>query len=158
MPRSQARPKRRERRCQPATASLCAAAAVAGAAFTVPAAATDWPDLEPGEWRFTRTLFAGSEPSTLERQTCVDPVAEWKRQETMSERMGCDVSTRRVAADRLVTTVDCDLPDVGRGSSRSTAIIEAADAYRVEVKSTGVLAKTGDREVLVAKRLGDCPE
>lgn len=148
---------RRKRRQRSALLSTGAAGAVFVAIIPA-AAATDWPDLKPGLWQFSRTLYAASEPSTIERQTCVDPVAEWKRQEAASERMGCGVETSRVAGDRLVTTVDCDLANVGEGTSRSVAVIEGPDAYRVEVTNTGVLARAGDRELLVARRLGDCPK
>ncbi|MBL8658217.1 MAG: hypothetical protein JNM75_00515 [Rhodospirillales bacterium] len=128
-------------------------------ASTALAADVDWPTLTPGLWQFSRTLHAGSsEPTLIERQVCVDPVSEWKRQHAASERAGCKMTTRKVAADRFETVARCDLPNVGKGTSRSVAVIKSASAYEVSVENDGVLAKTGNREFLSAKRLGDCPK
>jgi hypothetical protein len=122
------------------------------------AAEVDWPDLAPGLWQFTRTMNTAGKPTTIERQGCVDPVAEWKKQQEASARAGCSVKTVKAAPDRYVTTADCTLPNVGEGSSRSTAVIKGAGAYEVTVENRGVLAKTGESEHLLAKRLGDCPK
>lgn len=122
--------------------------------------ATDvsWPELKPGMWQFTRTMTTAGKPTTIERQGCADPVAEWEKQHEASGRAGCTVKTVKTAADRYVTTADCKLPNAGEGSSRSTAVIKGPDAYEVTVENRGVLAKSGEREHLVAKRLGDCPK
>ncbi|HSO41273.1 MAG TPA: DUF3617 family protein [Rhodospirillales bacterium] len=124
----------------------------------VSAADVDWPKLEPGLWQFTRTMTTGGKPTTVERQGCADPVAEWEKQHQASGRAGCTVETVKAAADRYVTTADCKLPSAGEGSSRSTAVVKGRDAYEVVVENRGVLAKSGEREHLVAKRLGDCPK
>jgi hypothetical protein len=141
--------------------ALTLAAGLAAIVATTSAAAWaagDWPDLEPGLWQFSRTLHAGSKPSIIERQVCVDPVTEWKKQQEALRRNGCTVSTRKVAANRYETSARCDIANVGKGSSRSTAVIKNAGAYEVTVENDGVLARTGARERLVAKRLGDCPK
>lgn len=119
---------------------------------------TAWPELTPGLWQFTRTLHAADKPTTIKRQACVDPVGEWKKQQETSARAGCEMTTTKVAADRFETLVQCDLPNVGAGRSRSVAVIRSADAYEVTVENEGVLAKTGAREHLIAERLGDCPK
>ncbi len=126
----------------------------------VEAAAADvqWPELQPGLWQFTRTSTTAGKPTTIERQGCADPVAEWKKQHEASGRSGCTMKTVKAAADRYVTTAECRLPNAGEGSSRSTAVIKGADAYEVTVENSGVLAKSGEREHLVARRLGDCPK
>ncbi|MGZ8996149.1 MAG: DUF3617 domain-containing protein [Rhodospirillales bacterium] len=124
----------------------------------VSAADVDWPKLEPGLWQFTRTMTTGGKPTTIERQGCADPVAEWEKQHQASGRAGCTVETVKAAADRYVTTADCKLANAGEGSSNSTAVIKGPDAYEVMVENRGVLAKSGEREHLVAKRLGDCPK
>ncbi len=122
------------------------------------AADVDWPALKPGLWQFTRTITTAGKPTTIERQGCADPVAEWEKQQEASGRAGCKVETVKAAADRYVTTAECMLPNAGEGSSRSTALIKVPDAYEVTVENRGVLAKSGDSEHLVAKRLGDCPK
>ncbi len=128
------------------------------AATAASAADVEWPTLTPGLWQFTRTLHAASKPTTIERQVCVDPVSEWKKQHEASKRAGCKMTTRKVSADRFETVAQCDLANVGKGTSRSVAVIKSATAYEVSVENEGVLAKTGDREFLSAKRLGDCPK
>jgi hypothetical protein len=124
------------------------------------AAATDveWPELKPGLWQFTRTSTTAGKPTTIERQGCADPVAEWKKQQEASGRSGCTMKTVKASADRYVTTAECKLPGAGEGSSRSTAVIKGPGAYEVSVENRGVLAKSGESEHLVAKRLGDCPK
>lgn len=122
------------------------------------AADVEWPKLEPGLWQFTRTMSTAGKPTTIERQGCADPVAEWEKQHEASGRAGCSVKTLKAAADRYVTTAECTLPGAGEGSSRSTAVIKGPGAYEVTVENQGVLAKSGEREHLVAKRLGDCPK
>lgn len=122
------------------------------------AADVDWPELEPGLWQFTRTSTTAGKSTTIERQGCTDPVAEWEKQREASGRAGCTVETVKAAADRYVTTAECSLPNAGQGSSRSTALIKGPDAYEVTVENSGVLAKSGEREHLVATRLGDCPK
>lgn len=122
------------------------------------AADVDWPKLEPGLWQFTRTSTTAGKPTTIERQGCADPVAEWEKQHEASGRAGCTVETVKAAADRYVTTAECTLPGAGEGSSRSTAVIKGPGAYEVTVENRGLLAKSGEREHLVARRLGDCPK
>ena len=121
------------------------------------AADVQWPELQPGLWQFTRTSTTAGKPTTIERQGCADPVAEWKKQHEASGRSGCTMKTVKAAADRYVTTAECKLPGAGEGSSRSTAVIKGSGAYEVSVENRGVLAKSGESEHLVAKRLGDCP-
>lgn len=128
-------------------------AAAAGSAAEV-----QWPELKPGLWQFTRTMTTGGKPTTIERQGCADPVAEWEKQQEASGRAGCAVETVKAAAGHYVTTAECRLPGAGEGSSRSTAVIKGPDAYEVTVENRGVLAKSGEREHLVARRLGDCPK
>jgi hypothetical protein len=117
-----------------------------------------WPELKPGLWQFTRTSTTAGKPTTIERQGCADPVAEWKKQHEASGRSGCTMKTVKAAADRYVTTAECKLPGAGEGSSRSTAVIKGSGAYEVSVENRGVLAKSGESEHLVARRLGDCPK
>jgi len=128
----------------------------------VPAAAlaadVQWPELKPGLWQFTRTSTTAGKPTTIERQGCADPVAEWEKQHEASGRSGCTVKTVKAAADRYVTTAECKLPGAGEGSSRSTAVIQGPGGYEVSVENRGVLAKSGESEHLVARRLGDCPK
>lgn len=122
------------------------------------AADVDWPELEPGLWQFTRTMTTAGKSTTIERQGCTDPVAEWEKQREASGQAGCRVETVKAAAGRYVTTAECSLPNAGQGSSRSTALITGPGAYEVTVENSGVLAKSGEREHLVARRLGDCPK
>jgi hypothetical protein len=147
-----------DRRAAEGGAAALLALGLALAAVPGSAADVQWPELEPGLWQFTRTMTTAGKPTTIERQGCADPVAEWEKQHEASGRAGCAVETVKAAADRYVTTADCRLPNAGEGSSRSTALIKGADAYEVTVENTGVLAKSGEREHLVARRLGDCPK
>lgn len=137
---------------------FCAYALALAVTSAAAAADPEWPDLTPGLWRFTRVMEIGGKPTTIERTVCVDPVAEWKKQHETSIRSGCKVTTSKIAPDRFLTTADCDIPGVGKGVSRSTAVIEDSGHYQVTVENEGVVAQTGAREQLVAKRLGECPE
>lgn len=98
-----------------------------------------------------------AKPATVEWQACVDPVREWKKQQEVSARAGCEMTTRKVAAERFETVARCDLPNIGKGLSRSMATIKNTGAYEVTIENEGALARTGAREHLVATRLGGCP-
>lgn len=129
-----------------------------GSLMNTPAGAADpeWPNLARGEWHFIRMMNAGGKPTTIERTACVDPVAEWKKQQEASIRSGCKVTMTKPAVDRYIILAICDIAGVGKGVSRSTAIVRDSDNYQVTVENEGVVARTGAREQLVAKRLGDC--
>lgn len=148
-----------------AATRLCVAAAAARAACTLlaltaaaalPARADEPPALRPGLWQFERTL--GSQK--LQAQECVNPIEGMKRQNAQLEIAGCKSSPGQRAGNTYTFSTDCSIkPASGepvRVHSTSVMTVENDSAYKVEITTTG--AGTSTQELLLARRLGDCPQ
>lgn len=149
-------------RRMPAVAQAAVAVACLGVAAP-PAQAEDLPTFRRGLWEFDRTVEMGrdmgSGPKTISSRRCTEPGEDMKRQQAMFAKSGCTVSpvTRRGSVYSFVA--DCKGAGVGTVVSQSVITVESDSAYTIEVESTGEAAAGGhkNREVLKARRVGDCP-
>ncbi len=132
-------------------ASLLACLALAPSSAT---AADDWPVLRQGLWRFDRTIEGmGPAPRKVSRTECIDPTANFRRQQEQLGRAGCTFTplTRRGDEYRYGTT--CRMAGTST-TSESVLTVEGPEAYTLRVSSQVDGQPT--KEVLVARRVGDC--
>jgi len=118
------------------------------------AAAEDWPAFKPGQWRFERTMEGtGPTPQKISKTECVDPTADQKAQRDMLAKAGCRFSPLAQSGRTYRYTADCKM---GKMTSTSASVleVESAEAFTITVESTVDGSKS--REVLRARRVGDC--
>ncbi len=118
------------------------------------AMAADWPAFKPGQWRFERTMQGtDATPRQVSTTDCVDPAADQKAQRDMLTKAGCKFTPLTRDGSAYTYSADCRM---GRMTSTSKSVleVESAEAYSIRVEST-VDGKTS-REVLRARRVGDC--
>lgn len=141
-----------------------AAVAVASLGAALPAAqAEELPTFRKGMWEFDRTMEMGrdmgSGPKTIASRRCTEPGEDMKRQQAMFAKSGCTVSpvSRRGSVYSFVA--DCKGAGIGAVVSQSVITVESDSAYTIEVESTGDVDGGGrkNRELLKARRVGDCP-
>ena len=129
---------------------LACLALIAGPA----AAADDWPVLRQGRWQLERTIEGmGPTPQKISRTECIDPTANFRLQQERLGRAGCTFTplTRRGNEYRYGAT--CRMAGTST-TSESVLTVESPEAYTLRVSSQA--DGTATKEVLVAKRLGDC--
>jgi len=129
------------------------AIAIAG---SVAAHAEDFPFLRQGMWEFKRTVEGqgtGGKPENIQNRKCVDPGAEMKKTNETLARQGCTFSPLAKNGSSYSFSADCQMQGV-KMQSRSVIVVQSDSAYRVEVTSTG--AGTSTKELLIARRVGDC--
>lgn len=132
------------------------AAFVCGAMASAATLADELPVLAPGMWEFKRTVEsqgAGGKPMNVENRKCTDPTAEMRKSNDMLAKQGCTFTPVSKSGATYTFSSDCRIQGV-RYQSRSVITVESASAYRVDVTSSGSGPST--KEVLVAKRTGDC--
>ena len=132
------------------------AAFVCGAMASAATLADELPVLAPGMWEFKRTVEsqgAGGKPMNVENRKCTDPTAEMRKSNDMLAKQGCTFTPVSKSGATYTFTSDCRIQGV-RYQSRSVITVESGSAYRVDVTSSGSGPST--KEVLVAKRTGDC--
>jgi hypothetical protein len=132
---------------------LLSVAALALGSISI-AAAADWPVFKPGQWRFERTM-QGSEPAPQKVSTteCLDPTADQKAQRDMLAKAGCRLSPPAQSGKTYRYTADCKMGNM-TSTSASVLEVESAEAFTITVESTVDGSKS--REVLRARRVGDC--
>jgi hypothetical protein len=116
--------------------------------------ADELPVFRRGMWKFQRTVGA----KTIEVEKCSSPTEDMKKQNAMLEKSGCRFSPVKKSGNAYTFTAECSVkgPSGAVTSSRSTTVltVESDSAYRVEV--TGSAAGQAMKELLVARRVGDC--
>jgi len=132
-----------------ASAALCLAA--------VPALAEDPPPFKQGLWEFDRSA-AGQR---MHKTECTSPSDDMKRQNDMiAKNGGCKFTPPQRAGASYTFSADCKVPGPQGGtmSFRSTSVmtIESDSAYKIEITTIGSPGPTM-KEVLTARRIGDCP-
>lgn len=119
---------------------------------------TQTPKFRQGLWEFDRTAPGAQKMHTTQ---CTNPSDDMKRQNEMIEkRGGCKISPVQRSGNTYTFSADCNMPSPQGGvvSFRSTSVmtVESDSAYKVEVTtSAGQPGPTG-KEVLTARRIGDC--
>lgn len=132
------------------------AAFVCGAMASAATLADELPVLAPGMWEFKRTVEAqgtGGKPMNVANRECTDPTAGMRKSNDMLAKQGCTFTPVSKSGATYTFSSDCRIQGV-RYQSRSVITVESASAYRVDVTSSGSGPST--KEVLVAKRTGDC--
>ena len=134
--------------------TLAAALAATGAFAPGTAAADELPAFRKGLWEYDRTMERGGGPKqSVKARQCVDPTEDMNRQRAMLSQSGCKFSP--IARNGNVYTYSARCTMAGLTvESRSALKLESDAAYRLEVESSeGGIAS---REVLIARRVGDC--
>jgi hypothetical protein len=107
-----------------------------------------------GLWEFQRTV--GTQKTVNKK--CTSPNEDMKRQNTMLEKAGCRFSPLKESGKTFTFTAECTLKGLSGGSmtNRTTSVItvESDRAYQVRVEGTTNGQST--KELLVARRVGDC--
>lgn len=130
--------------------------ALAGLAPAAGLAAADvWPVLRRGQWEFTRTMETAGAPGKPRVVTtkCTDPVEDMKQQNAMLSKSGCRFTPVVKAGSTYTFSAECSMPGYS-GRSKSVMTVASDSAYTVNVESTS--GKDTTREVLRARRTGDC--
>lgn len=119
-------------------------------------AAADLPTFRKGMWEFNRTVAAqGSDgkDTTLSKQQCTDPSADMKRMNDMLAKQGRTFSPISAKGNVYTFSSECRIQGL-HSQTQSVLTVEGDDAYSVQV--TGTTAGQPTRELLRAKRVGDC--
>lgn len=120
------------------------------------AAADEWPTLRRGQWQFTRTMDtpgAPGKPRVVTTTECTDPAEDMKQQNATLSKSGCRFTPVVKAGNTYTFSAECSMPGYN-GRSKSVMTVESDSAYTVNVESTS--GKDTTREVLRARRTGDC--
>jgi hypothetical protein len=131
----------------------------AGLAAPPPAQADELPTFRKGLWEFSRTMDMGGGEKTMSARRCTDPGADMKQQNAMFAKSGCKVSAITRRGNVYSFVADCKGAGLGEVVSQSVITVESDAAYTIEVLSSDEAGPSGDKskEVLKARRLGDCP-
>lgn len=116
--------------------------------------AEDPPAFRKGMWEFNRTVDSGTAKSqTMTTKECTDPTDDMKKQDDMLTKAGCKMSPVTKSGNSYSFTSQCSIQGVDL-QSKSVLSVESDAAYTVNVESQqgGQITK----EVLVARRIGDC--
>jgi hypothetical protein len=124
------------------------------AAVAAQVAAQELPAFRKGQWQFERTIDDGSgAPQKVSLRKCTNPSDDMKRQNAMLSSSGCKVTPAVRSGATYSYSAQCRLQGVSV-DSRSVLTAEGDGAYRLVVDSLEDGRKK--REVLVARRVGDC--
>jgi len=127
---------------------------IALCAHAAPVPAQDWPVLRQGRWQFDRTIEGmGPAPQKVSRTECIDPIANFRRQQEQLARAGCTVTPPARRGDEYRFTARCTVAGTAT-VSESVMTVNGTDGSTLRVAST--VDGKATREVLVARRLGDC--
>ena len=119
-------------------------------------AADDWPVFTPGLWETTREMSFGDgekEPP-LRTRRCADPSAEMGEQRAKLTQGGCRFSPVVRSGKDYRYSADCKMRGMST-VSRSVLTASSAGAYEIRIESE--FGGEVTREVLRARRVGDCP-
>jgi len=112
------------------------------------------PAFRQGLWQFDRTVGG----QKLQTRECTSPTEELKRQNALLSKGGCKLTPTQRSGDAYTFTAECTIntPNSASVSARSTSVmtVDGDSAYQVEITTTG--AGTSTRELLIARRIGDC--
>lgn len=118
------------------------------------AVADDWPVLRQGRWQFDRTIEGmGPAPQKVQRTECVDPTDRFRRQQQQLAKAGCTFSPIVRRGDEYRYGARCRMAGTTT-TSESVLTVTGPDGYTLRVAS--VVDGQATKEVLVAKRVGDC--
>jgi len=119
-------------------------------------AAEDWPVLRHGLWEFNRTMESagkGGPAKSVQARQCVNPTDDMKRQREMLGKSGCRFSPISRSGNVYTYSATCTMQGLS-GTSKSALTVVSDSAYTLRVESD--FGGEATRELLQAKRLGDC--
>jgi Protein of unknown function (DUF3617) len=96
---------------------------------------------------------AGAQPANVVNKKCADPGADMKRMNELLAKQGCKTSPVSSKRNVYSFTSECQVQGVAM-RSESIVTVDSDSAYTVQVNSSTGWGST--KELLVAKRLGDC--
>jgi hypothetical protein len=114
------------------------------------------PPFRKGMWEFNRTVDGqgpGGKPATMTNKKCTDPSADMKRMNDTLSKQGCKFSAPSAKANVYSFSSECQMQGISM-QSQSIVTVESDSAYTVQVTGSGGGRST--KELLVAKRVGDC--
>ena len=130
------------------------AIAVAIAASAQVAFAQSLPEFAKGKWEFTRTIESGGgKPQVISNTRCASPSDDMRARRDQASKAGCKMSPVSKSGSTYTYSVSC----VVQGApleSKSVMSVENPRAYKVQIQSSQGGKST--KELLVAKRVGDC--
>ena len=103
---------------------------------------------------FSRTIESGAGKSqTMTSRKCVSPTDDMRAQNARLAKSGCTFSPYARSANQYTMSAKCHVMGI---SSDTTTVVsfESDSAYRVTV--AGVTDGEKTKEVMIAKRVGDC--
>lgn len=109
----------------------------------------DTPQLKAGLWEFSRTS-SGTPPMTA--QKCTDPAKLFAEKPPLD---ACQFSPMMHNGNNYSFTADCTVHGMSL-TSKTAIVVDGDSAYTMTVDSQGAGVST--KEVLVAKRVGDCDQ
>lgn len=131
-------------------AVMLAAGLAAGAAT----AAGDWPALRHGVWEVNRTIEGRGPAKSMQVNRCFDPTEDMKRQNEMLTRGGCTFSPITRSGNVYTYSATCKMQGMS-GTSKSVLTVDGDSANTIRVESD--FGGEVGRELLRARRVGDCP-
>ncbi len=121
------------------------------------AAADEWPPLRQGMWEFNRSIETpgkGGKPQTMQMKECTNPTEDMKRQNEMLSKGGCKFSPVTRSGNVYSYSAQCKMQGMA-GTSKSVLTVDGDSSYMIRIESD--FGGEATREVLRARRTGDCP-
>jgi len=121
-----------------------------------PAAAVEdqWPLLRPGEWEF-KTEVDGQKRLEI---SCSDPIADVKASVLELDQRNCKREPLRKRRGSHVFRVECAPDEAGKGKLQGTFRLKAASDSAFRMESISTTDGRSRREIVEAKRRGDCSQ
>ncbi len=133
----------------------CIVVTIALAAFGATAFAQEPPAFRQGMWEFKRTVEVdgSAKSATLEDRKCTSPSEDMRHMRELLGRQGCTLTPTARRGNVVSFSMTCTMKGTPVRSD-SVMTIESDSAYRVQVTSSA--AGRSRRELLVARRVGNC--
>ena len=114
------------------------------------------PAFTPGLWSFSLSInhYGASQPQVRTMTRCADPADEIRKKWQSLATQACQFSPVTRDGSRYSYSSACDKQG-RRISMRSVILAESADSYRVDTESH--TPTEASREIVVARRVGACP-
>jgi Protein of unknown function (DUF3617) len=127
------------------------------ACLALPAVAADeLPPFRTGLWEFKRSVDGGDgKPVTLTNQKCTNPTEDMRKKTVSMAQSGCQPSPVSKSGNLYTFSLKCTIQGVSL-QSKSVITAESDSAYKVDAETKQGSKTT--RELLTARRVGDCPE
>lgn len=134
---------------------VIAATLACGFAITAQTIAQEWPSLRQGMWDITRTMQTpgGGAPKTVTAKRCMDPAADWQRQNAQLTKAGCTFTPVKRSGSTYTFSSSCNVMGVS-STTTTTIVVESDSAYTLTVE--GKTDGEPTHEVMKARRIGDC--